>query len=105
MDRTGDFSGLGSPVYLASDNPSNVCPWLRWDRNRKAFRKCPLHPPPQAPRGAGGVLLMTLLRVGVRFQTRLFLPWGWRRQVMFRLRSKWGEGAGVRAGPLVGNLA
>lgn len=44
MDRTWDFSGLRSPVYLASDNPSNTGPWVTWDRNENPVRKCPLLP-------------------------------------------------------------
>lgn len=44
--------------------------------------------------GAGGVLLRTG-EGGARFQTRLFLPQGWSRQVMLRLSGlEWGEGAG-----------
>lgn len=42
LDRTWDFSGLRSPVYLANDNTTNMYAWVRWDRNGKAFRKCPL---------------------------------------------------------------
>lgn len=42
LDRTWDVSGLRSPVYLANDNTANMCTWVRWVRNGKAFRKRPL---------------------------------------------------------------